>query len=197
MKAKQATFTISTAKPGQQPPATLPEIAFAGRSNVGKSSLINTLVGVSGLAKTSRTPGRTRLLNWFHVEPPRGKPLYFVDLPGYGYAKVPLSMRDSWRPLIEGYLRDRPTLRGLALLIDARRGAEDEELDFMAWLAELGIPVLTVVTKADKLGKSKRKPAAQAIKRALGLDHQPILFSALSGEGIADLWRAIGKLATK
>ena len=196
MKAKSAEFVTSAAEPSGFPRPSLPEIAFAGRSNVGKSSLINTLVGVPGLARTSRTPGRTRLLNWFRVTPPKGPPMHFVDLPGYGYARVPNEMRASWRPLIETYLRDRPALRGLVLLVDARRGAEEEEQDFLAWLREGGVPARVVVTKADKLPKNKRKPAAMAVQHDLGLDRPAILFSALDGEGIVPLWRVISQLAT-
>jgi GTP-binding protein len=196
MRAKSAEFVISAAEPSGFPRPTLPEIAFAGRSNVGKSSLINTLVGVPGLARTSRTPGRTRLLNWFRVTPPKGAPMHFVDLPGYGYARVPNEMRASWRPLIEAYLRDRQALRGLVLLVDARRGAEDEERDFLAWLREGGVPARVVVTKADKLPKNKRKPAALAVERDLALERPAILFSSLDGEGILPLWRAIAQLAT-
>ena len=104
MKARKASFVISAADPAAFPPSTLPEVAFAGRSNVGKSSLINDLTQFSGLARTSRTPGRTRLVNWFEIEPAKGKPIHFVDLPGYGYAEVNLKTRESWRPLIESYL---------------------------------------------------------------------------------------------
>jgi GTP-binding protein len=195
MRAKSAEFVISAAEPSGFPRPSLPEIAIAGRSNVGKSSLINTLVGVPGLARTSRTPGRTRLLNWFRVTPPRGAPVHFVDLPGYGYARVPHDMRASWRPLIEAYLGDREMLRGLVLLVDARRGAEDEERDLLAWLREGRVPARVVVTKADKLPKNKRKPAAEAVQQALGLERPAILFSSLDGEGIEALWRAIAQLA--
>jgi GTP-binding protein len=193
MKARHASFVISASKPSGFPRPDLPEVAFAGRSNVGKSSLINVLVGVPGLAKASNTPGRTRLINWFRVEPHKGKPLAFVDLPGYGYAKVPLGMRDSWRPLIEAYLSGRECLRAAIVIIDPRRGASDDDAKLIAWLEEAGVAVITVVTKVDKLGKSKRKPAAMEIKRDLGLARPPVLFSAHSGEGIADLWREISR----
>jgi GTP-binding protein len=190
MKAN-ATFVQSATKPAQFPSPTLPEIAFAGRSNVGKSSLINTLTGVPKLARTSNTPGRTRLLNWFRVDPPRGKPLHFVDLPGYGYAKVSRAMRESWRPMIESYLQGRDVLRALVLLVDARRGAEDEEAELLEWLATMDITPIVVLTKSDKLAKNKRKPAAMAVARTLGLDREPVLFSSHTGEGLSDLWRAI------
>ncbi|ACY18074.1 ribosome biogenesis GTP-binding protein YihA/YsxC [Haliangium ochraceum] len=193
MKPKSAEFVTSAAKPSQFPAPTLPEIAFAGRSNVGKSSLINTLVDIAGLARTSRTPGRTRLVNWFQIVPAKGKPMLFVDLPGYGYAKVPTAMRASWRPLIEDYLSDRATLRALVVLIDARRGAQEEEIDLLDWLRSAEVPAITVVTKADKLSKNKRKPAAAEIQRDLGLRRPPILFSSLSGDGLNDLWQAIAR----
>jgi GTP-binding protein len=191
MRPRSASFVTSASSPAEFPPSTLPEIAFAGRSNVGKSSLINTITDVAGLARTSRTPGRTRLLNWFRVEPQKGSALHFVDLPGYGYADVPLAMRDAWRPLIEAVLTDRPKLRAVALLIDARRGIEEEELDFVPWLGEKQIPIIAVLTKSDKLGKAQRKPAAMEVRRALGMQRDPILFSATERAGVDELWRAI------
>jgi GTP-binding protein len=191
MKARAAAFMTAAAQPGQFPPGDLPEIAFAGRSNVGKSSLINTLVGQTGLARTSRTPGRTRLLNWFRVEPPTGPPVAFVDLPGYGYAKVTRDLRESWRPLVESYLGDRPALRAVVLLVDARRGAEQEEIDLARWLADAEVPVIPVLTKVDKLTKSHRKPAALAVQRALELPRAPLVFSSPERLGVDELWRAI------
>jgi GTP-binding protein len=191
MKARSAHFVTSAAEPAQFPPATLPEVAIAGRSNVGKSSLINALCGHTGLARTSRTPGRTRLLNWFHVVPPTGREIHVVDLPGYGYAEVPRSMRDAWRPLIEAFLEKRTELRSVVLLIDIRRGPADEELDFAAWLAERKTPVIVVLTKADKLPKSQRKLAALAAKKQLGLIREPVVVSVQDGEGLEALWRAV------
>lgn len=158
---------------------------------MGKSSLINALVGVPRLARTSSTPGRTRLLNWFKVVPPVGPELAFVDLPGFGYAKVPREMRMSWRPLIEAFVIGRATLRLVVVIVDARRGPEEEERELLGWLAEVGRPALVVLTKADKLAKSKRRPIAAAVRRALGLARDPVLFSALTGEGQDELWRAL------
>lgn len=192
MKPRSATFVTSAAKPSGFPPPTLPEIAFAGRSNVGKSSLINTLVGVPKLARTSSTPGRTRLLNWFRVSAGNAGPVHFVDLPGYGYAKVPREMRESWRPLIESYLKDRQVLRAMILLMDPRRGAEQEEADLLDWLVDVEVPIICVLTKADKLAKNKRKPVAAALKRSLELDREPLLLSSLDSTGVDELWRAIG-----
>lgn len=194
MRARSARFVTSAADPAGFPPPDLPEVAFAGRSNVGKSSLINALCGAANLAKTSRTPGRTRLLNWFRVAPPKGEPLHFVDLPGYGYARVPRAVRQGWRPLVEGYLRDRSALRGVVVLVDARRGPEEDERDLLAWLADLGVPARAVLTKADKLSKSKRKPAALAAQRALGLPAVPALFSAHTRDGADDVWRLLTSL---
>ncbi len=187
----RAHFLVSASAPAHFPAPGLPEVAFAGRSNVGKSSLINVLVASPGLARTSSTPGRTRLLNWFHVQPERGAPLAFVDLPGYGYAKVSRQMRDSWRPLIEAYLSRRDCLRAVVVIIDARRGARDEELDLLAWLRDAEIPTIPVLTKVDKLAKSRRKPAGTALQRSVGLTRAPVLFSAHSREGVAELWREI------
>lgn len=195
MKAKAATFVISASQPSGFPAPSLPEVAFAGRSNVGKSSLINRLTGVAKLARTSNTPGRTRLINWFQVIPRVGKPLFFVDLPGYGYAKVSKSERATWRPLIEAYLSDRQPLRALVLLIDARRGAEREELDLIDWLQGSDVQVIPVITKIDKLPKNKRKLVALAQKKTLSSKRPPLLVSAHTGAGIDVLWAAITRAA--
>ena len=192
-----ARFVISAAQPSEFPPPSLPEIAVVGRSNVGKSSLINALVGQPGLARTSRTPGRTRLVNWFAIASPgsAGERFFLVDLPGYGYAEVSQSTRDSWRPLIEGYLAERTSLVGVLLLIDIRRGPQDEELDFLPWLAERAMPVVVALTKADKLAKNKRALEVSRARQALDLRRDPVAVSALSGDGIDPLWRAVVQLA--
>lgn len=190
-RAREAVFIKSAPSMATFPPEGDPEIAFAGRSNVGKSSLINTLTGFEGLARTSSTPGRTQLLNWFRIVPPTGPVLQFVDLPGFGYAKVPRYMRESWRPMVEEYITKRDTLRTVVVIVDTRRGPEAEEIELCEWLASLDRPVLVVCTKADKVPKSKRFPAAAAARRALGLPRDPILFSAETGEGVAELWRAL------
>ncbi len=191
MRAREARFLVSASAPSGFPDESAPEVAFAGRSNVGKSSLINTLVGKKGLAKTSSTPGRTRLLNWFDVVPQSGPRLAFVDLPGYGYAKISKEMRAGFGPLIESYVRGRETLAAVVVLVDARRGPEDEEAELLGWLADAGRRAIVVLTKSDKLAKNQRLPAAAAARKRLGLPRDPILFSAETGEGIDDLWRAI------
>jgi GTP-binding protein len=189
MKVK-ARFVISASKPSEFPREDLPEIAVVGRSNVGKSSLINALTGQDGLARTSRTPGRTRLVNWFEID---GK-FHMVDLPGYGYAEVSRDMRESWRPLIESYLSDRKTLAGVLLLIDVRRGAQDEELDFVPWLEAKEIPIVVALTKSDKLPKNKRMLEVMKAKKQLGLKRDPFAVSAQDTDGIDELWRGVAKL---
>jgi GTP-binding protein len=188
-----ARFVTSAANPADFPPPTLPEIAVVGRSNVGKSSLINALVGQDGLARTSRTPGRTRLVNWFEIG--SRPPFFLVDLPGYGYAEVSQAVRETWRPLIETYLERRASLAGVLLLVDIRRNALDEELDFVPWLAQRETPLVVALTKADKLPKSKRALEAARAKKLLGLRRDPACVSILSGEGIEPLFRAILALA--
>ena len=188
-----ARFVTSAAKPSDFPPPGLPELAVVGRSNVGKSSLINTLVHQDGLARTSRTPGRTRLLNWFEVD---GR-FHLVDLPGYGYAAVDKDLRAGWQPLIEAYLSSRTTLAGVLLLVDVRRGPEDEELDFVPWLDGKKIPIVVALTKCDKLPKNKRMLEVAKAKKTLGLKRDPFAVSAQSGDGIDELWRALDKLVKK
>ncbi len=188
-----ARFVISAAKPSEFPAPTLPELAVVGRSNVGKSSLINALVGQDKLARTSRTPGRTRLVNWFEVTERETSKFFLVDLPGYGYAAVDQKTRESWRPLIESYLEKRSSLVGVLLLVDIRRGVQDEELDFVPWLAERNIPVTVALTKADKLPKNKRTLEAMRAKQELGVTREPITVSVLAGEGIEPLWKALMK----
>ena len=193
-----AEFVISAASAAQLPADELPQIALCGRSNVGKSSLINTLVNRKNLARTSNTPGKTRQLNFYRVNLAteiHEHSFYFVDLPGYGYAKVARSERASWRPLIEAYLSDRQPLRALVLLIDARRGAENEEIELIEWLRASSVQTIPVLTKIDKLPKNKRKPAAFAQQKALSSRRPPLLVSAQNGDGLDQLWQAVIRAA--
>ncbi|MEW5721796.1 MAG: ribosome biogenesis GTP-binding protein YihA/YsxC [Thermodesulfobacteriota bacterium] len=183
----QARYVASAVRPGQYPPADRPEVAFAGRSNVGKSSLLNRLLGRRQLARTGATPGRTQTVNFFDVD---GR-LYFVDLPGYGYAKVPLEVRAAWRPMVEKYLTSNRDLRLVVLLVDLRRDPGTEEADLIGWLNGLGRPALVTATKADKVTRSRRKSRLEAIRKALGLAEPPVVFSAATGEGRSEVWRRL------
>ncbi|MBW2092076.1 MAG: YihA family ribosome biogenesis GTP-binding protein [Deltaproteobacteria bacterium] len=184
---REAKFLISAVKPDQFPAPNQPEVAFAGRSNVGKSTLINSLLSRRGLARTSRTPGRTQTINFFDIN----HEIYFVDLPGYGFARVPKAVRASWRPMVEGYLLANRDLRALVLIIDIRRDPQAEEHNLLLWLKERRVPPLVVITKADKLSRGKRPGRAAAIKRELGLTDTPLLFSAQTGEGKEKIWNHI------
>jgi GTP-binding protein len=184
MKVTAAEFIGAATEPGRFPVPSHPEVAFAGRSNVGKSSAINRLLGRRGLARTSATPGRTRQLNFFRVD----DRLVFVDLPGYGYARASHAARAAWRPLVESYLAGRGVLAGMVLLVDARRGIEDEERALVDFLGGLGRPVLLVATKVDKLNRRERTRALAAL--AAG-GCQVVAFSAVTGEGADAVWRRI------
>ena len=185
---KSAEFITSAAAPGGYPPPGLPEIAFAGRSNVGKSSLINVLVERKALVRTSRTPGRTQLLNFFNIN----GTLTLVDLPGYGYAEVPVAVKKAWGPMIRTFLEKRSTLRAVVLLFDIRRVPREEDLQLLDWLEELGIPTIPVITKADKVSRNQRTAQLKPIAEATGLDIADFtLFSALKREGRDEVWERI------
>ena len=173
---------------GWRPEITLPEIAFAGRSNVGKSSLLNRLVRRKAFARVSRTPGRTREINFFEVN----RRFVLVDLPGYGYARVSKDRRAEWRPLIEGYLRRSSNLRGVVQLIDVRRDPTDDDLQMLDFLSDLGTPTVVAITKVDKLSPTARAARIDELTASLGLDaDQVIPFSAHTGAGRDALATAI------
>ncbi len=181
-------FVKSATKPSQFPPEPLPHLAVAGRSNVGKSSLINTLFERKKLAKVSQTPGATRLINFFEVD----ESFFLVDLPGYGYAKRSKAEREDWREMVRAYLDSEASPAAMLVLMDLRRGPEEDEQLLFESLAETGIAGIGVLTKADKLAKSKRKVAAMAIRKRLSRYTVPLLlFSSKTGQGKDELWRAI------
>ena len=168
-----------------------PEIAVAGRSNVGKSSLINRLVNRRRIAKVSNTPGRTQLLNFFSID----ERFVLCDLPGYGYANVPAAIRGGWREMIERYLSRRETLRGLLLLMDVRRTPGDWEASMVGWCTFHGQTVIPVVTKIDKLPRSRRTLAIRGIAQKLGMsERQLVAWSATTGDGLDGLWTAIDRV---
>lgn len=192
-------FIISAAHADQFPHLGLPEIAFAGRSNVGKSSLLNALASAK-IAKVSRTPGRTQLVNFFTCE---GKDWGFslADLPGYGYAKAPKSIQRTWGPLIEQYLATRDPLRALLVLVDVRRGIEPDDVELVRWMLDAAeqrpIAIEVVGTKIDKLPKSKQKPALHAIADALGLERRHVHgTSASTRQGLEPLMDHLKSLAS-
>jgi len=190
-EAAAANLIISAADPGQFPEdGGACEVAFLGRSNVGKSSLLNCLVKQPGLAFTSARPGCTQLINFYRID----DDLHFVDLPGYGYARVPLDERARWKGLIESYLVARRALGLSFLLLDARRGWMDMDLELKAWLEFHNRRYQVIVTKIDKLKSSnQRKAGLEAIEKQLS-DQQPLPFSALDGRGVREIWQTISKI---
>ena len=181
-------FLTSVFSLQQLPPPEYPEIAFAGRSNVGKSSLINRLVQRKSLVKTSARPGKTQSLNFFSVD----DSLYLVDLPGYGYAKVPKKMKDAWQRLISGYLETREILKCVIVIIDLRHALKVIDRQLVDWLRNSGIPYLLVYTKMDKLSANGRQKNAAALDAGLGVSKdQRVLFSAKTGEGRDKILQAL------
>ena len=189
MKITTAEFVKSAVWPNQFPPVTMPEIAFVGRSNVGKSSLINTLVGRKSLAKTSNTPGRTQLINFFTVN----NSLFFVDLPGYGFAKVPRSVKKDWGDMIETYLRERRNLALVVFILDVRRDPSADDLSLRDWLDHYRIPYAAILTKSDKLSNQQALGRKKLIEKAMGkgASGNTILFSAKTRKGAEELWQFI------
>ena len=198
MKVIAAEFVKSVVHGKDCPKDPLVEVAFAGRSNVGKSSMMNTLMGRKGLVKTSSTPGKTQTLNFFRVRTGGGRGgggagFRFVDLPGYGYAKAPERVRQAWGKMVESYLEGRAPLQGVVVILDIRRGAGDMDRDLLEWLASKGMSALVVLTKADKLSASKRAAASAQVRKDLSLGPEdPVTFSAANGMGKDALWRRLG-----
>ncbi|HEY3134363.1 MAG TPA: ribosome biogenesis GTP-binding protein YihA/YsxC [Gemmatimonadaceae bacterium] len=178
-------------KKGWRPESSLPEIAFAGRSNVGKSSLLNTLVRRKSFARVSRTPGRTREINFFRVN----NGFVLVDFPGYGYARVSKERKAEWKPLMESYLRQTSQLRGIVLLLDIRRDPSEDDRAMLDFLAETEVPTIVALTKTDKLSKAAGRQRVAQISEALALESEQVIpFSSHSGEGRVELLEAITDL---
>lgn len=191
MKVRVAELLTSSPSPTHFPASDLPEVAFLGRSNVGKSSLLNALAQRKQLARTSSTPGKTRLVHFFRVVV-GSRELVLVDLPGYGWAKVSRKERESWQHLVESYLADRTQLRAAVLLQDLRREFGEDEVLLLAWLAEHGVPVLVVLTKADKLKSMRRKRRVEELRAQIPLPpDRVVVTSAEKRTGLDELWRAI------
>jgi GTP-binding protein len=196
VKIQQIDATHITTRPGDYPGEALAEIAFLGRSNVGKSSLINSLVNRRKLARTSKAPGRTRAIHWYRIAG-GGRQCFFVDLPGYGYARVSRKIREEeWAELIETYLESHRRLVLAIQLLDIRRdGPTDLDWQMIEWLRRREVPIAYVLTKADKLGRSKRAQATDMFCNELGLPaaSPPIAYSAVSGEGKTQLWSIVDR----
>ena len=193
MNVLDAEFIAGATAIGQLPAPTFAEVAFAGRSNVGKSSLINNLVNRKKLVRTSSAPGCTRAINIFRVRlrTDSGEAhLDLVDLPGYGYAQRSKAERKSWGPLIEGFLTERPGLRGAIVILDVRRGAQDDDIQLLEFLGSVDVTPIVVVTKIDKLPASKRKLAVAKLRKQLG-GARVIPYSSVSGEGRDPLWKRL------
>ena len=185
----EIAFIKSAFRQSHYPPPDKPEVAFAGRSNVGKSSLINVLVNRKSIARTSSTPGRTQAINFFSV----ADRFYMVDLPGYGFARVPLRIKRAWGTMVESYLRNRPNLKAVVVILDIRRdlSADDERL--LEWLNHFGIPALLVLTKADKISRSQATSRSKLLRDQLESlsTERPTLFSAKTKEGRKEIWEKI------
>ncbi len=187
MKIHSAEFLLSASTTRQFPAATLPEIAFAGRSNVGKSTLINSLLNRKKLVKTSATPGKTQLINFFKIN----DQFYFVDLPGYGYAKVPESVRSKWQNLVEAYLSERETLRNVVLIIDCRHNPTLLDRQLLEWLEYYQRPSLIVASKIDKLKRGQIKKHLEKIKHDLSIESVPIGHSPTQYVRREEIWKKL------
>ena len=190
MKIFDAYFLRAAQEKKDYPKGGLREVGFAGRSNVGKSSAINKLLGRHNLVRTSKTPGHTRKLNFFLIN----DSFVFVDFPGYGFARVPLDVRRAWAPMVERYLEERKELSGVVVIVDARRLPTDTDIQLITYLQSRHIPVVVAATKADKLARGAMLLQERAIKSQLG-DHVPVVaFSAHTGLGKNELWKEIKSL---
>ncbi len=198
MLIKSVEFKGAVAAPDGPKPAFLPEVAFSGKSNVGKSSLINRLLGRTRtpVARVSATPGKTQEINFYEVRASAGgggdASFFLVDLPGYGFARVPMAVRAKWQPLMESYLGGSKELKGIVQLIDARHGPSADDRRMVQYLASLGLPTLFVLTKVDKLGKKEREKQLAKVTEDLDVDAEQVLpFSAKTGEGREELLASV------
>lgn len=193
MKIATVEFIKSAPSLKDCPAGDLPEIALAGRSNVGKSSFLNKIVNRKKIAKVSNTPGRTQALNYFLIN----SAFYLVDLPGYGYAKVPLSIRGQWGQAIENYLLKRENLKAVVQLLDIRHTPSSQDVSLYEWLTAHNIPPILVATKADKIPRGQLAKNIKAINNALGLKpgNRPVIFSSQTGQGVDEAWGAMGACA--
>jgi len=182
-------FIQSAFNESQYPAPDRPEIAFAGRSNVGKSSLINTLVNRKKLARTSATPGRTQSINFFGF----GEAIYLVDLPGYGFARVPVRVKQSWQQMVESYLKGRETLKAVVVILDIRRDPTAGDMDLIHWLNHYRIQPIIVLTKSDKVSRQQARRRAVLISGQLAgtSPEEPVVFSAKTGQGRVEIWERV------
>lgn len=192
MKVVSVEFLTSAVEPSHYPRESLPEVAFAGPSNVGKSSLINALVKRKKVARVSSTPGCTRFIQFIRVN----NRFFFVDLPGYGYAKVPRMERKRWGTMIETYVRERRSLKLVVVVLDIRRDPSDDDRALLDWLRHVQVNFIVVLTKRDKVSKSEELVRRNLVKEKIGLDEEPLLFSARTGEGVSEVWKAIQRWIT-
>ena len=192
MQYHEVRLLATAANQAQWPESTLPEVMFAGRSNAGKSTLINTLVNRKNLAYTGKTPGKTKLLNFFEVD----RKMVFCDSPGYGYAKVKINFRSSWGPMIEGYFNDTPTLRAIFLLLDIRRKPSEDDMMMYNWIRSAGFRPIVIATKSDKLNKTELRKADSRLRADLGADETLTIipFSAKSKAGRDDIYALMDEI---
>jgi len=180
-------IAATAVRPDQYPTTGWPEVAFAGKSNVGKSSLINAMLGRKRLARTSGTPGKTRTINFFHVE----NKLYFADLPGYGYARISKTESEKWGEMVDSYLQNRPPLKRILMLVDIRHEPGENDKMLYEWLQHFNLPFTLVATKSDKLKRSQVPRHLAIIRKSLGLAEPPVPFSSETKDGREELWRII------